>query len=126
MRPKIDTESLGIRLREVNRQRAVDRALDRLRHGLHADWHYLTTEEHGHLRWILGELWSVSSREQWDGYHFSKLDLQHTRRLVMLAERMRGLHARGIGSIEAAVSVVTEVSGRAESPAGSRVYQPGY
>lgn len=106
MRPGIDDESLGIRLHEVNRQRAVDRAIERLRHGLHADWHYLTAEDHTSLRWILGELWATTSRDNWEQYHFSKLDFDQTRRLVMVGQRLRSRHASGVSSLEMAAAVV--------------------
>lgn len=55
-------ENLGIRLYEVNRQRAVDRAMERMRYALAADWHYLTTDDHVALRWITGELWSTTAQ----------------------------------------------------------------
>lgn len=110
-RSGVDDESLGIRVHEVNRQRAVDRAVDRLRHGLRADWHYLTADDHANLRWVIGELWAVSSRQAWDGYHFSKLDFTQTRQLVTLAGRMRGRHARGIGSLDMVADVVRQASG---------------
>ncbi|MBN2848580.1 MAG: hypothetical protein JXP72_09070 [Coriobacteriia bacterium] len=82
-------ETLGMRLHEVNRQRAVERALERLRHGLKADWHYLSQEDLMTLRWLIGELWAVSSRGDWEILHFSKLDAEGTRRIISLADRLR-------------------------------------
>jgi hypothetical protein len=106
MRPGIDDESLGIRLHEVNRQRAVDRAIERLRHGLHADWHYLTADDHASLRWVLGELWATTSRDGWEQYHFSKLDFEQTRKLVTVGHRLRSLHTSGMSSLESAAALV--------------------
>lgn len=112
MRSAIDDETVGIRLHEVNRQRAVDRAIERLRHGLRADWHYLTAEDHDNLRWIIGELWSTSSREAWDGFHFSKLDFDQTRSLIRASARLRTRHTSGIGSLQPVADLLREASGR--------------
>lgn len=110
MRPAVSDESLGMRLHDVNRQRAVDRAIERLRHGLHADWHYLTSDDHAHLRWVLGQLWSTTSRQEWDSFHFSKLSFDQARRLVMLSARMRSQHARGMSSMDMVAEVVRQAT----------------
>lgn len=110
IRPVVTNESLGIRLHDVNRQRAVDRAIERLRHGLHADWHYLTSDDHAALRWILGKLWSTTSRQEWESFHFSKLSFDQARRLVMLSSRMRSNHARSVSSMEMVADVVRQAT----------------
>lgn len=99
-------ENLGIRLHEVNRQRAVDRAVERMRYALGADWHYLTTDDHATLRWITGELWSTTARSEWDTFRFSKLDYQSVRRLIGIGDRL-GRHKTGRAiALESAASVV--------------------
>lgn len=106
MQRRVDDESLGIRLHEVNRQRAVDRALERLRHGLRADWYYLTSDDHTNLRWVLGQLWSVTSREDWDAFHFSKLDLEDVRHLVGLGDRLRRHGTSKMEALECAAELI--------------------
>lgn len=104
----IDDESLGIRLHDVNRQRAVERAVERLRHGLRADWHYLTADDHANLCWVLGELWATTSREHWDGLHFSKLDLTQTRQLVSAGDRLRRHHSSKMNALECLAEIVRD------------------
>lgn len=87
-------EDLGIRFYEVNRQRAVDRAVERMRYALGADWHYLTAEDHASLRWITGELWATTERREWEAFCFSKLDYPGVRRLVGIGDR---LHRHNVG-----------------------------
>ena len=111
-RSVVTDETLGMRLHEVNRQRAVDRAIERLRHGLHADWHYFTADDHANLRWVLGELWAVTGRQAWEEFHFSKLDFAQTRQLIALANRMRSKHTRAIGTLEMAAEIIASASGR--------------
>ncbi|MBN2841088.1 MAG: hypothetical protein JXP37_09060 [Coriobacteriia bacterium] len=108
MHHKPDDERLGMRLHEVNRQRAVDRAVERMRHGLRADWDYLTADDHSNLRWVVGELWETSSREQWDSLHFSKLALQDVRRLVGIGDRLRRHGTNRASALEGAYAIVHE------------------
>lgn len=99
-------ESLGIRLYEVNRQRAVDRAVERMRYALGADWHYLTTDDHATLRWIVGELWSTTARSDWDTFRFSKLDHAGVRRLVGIGDRLHRHNTGRAAALENAAEVV--------------------
>ncbi|MDO8881097.1 MAG: hypothetical protein Q7W44_09940 [Coriobacteriia bacterium] len=109
IRPDMTDEDLGMRLYEVNRQRAVERALERLRHGLRADWYYLTQEDLVSLRWLLGELWAVSTRAEWDELHFSKLDFEHTRQIVSLGDRLRRHGTQRMATIDAVRAIVMGV-----------------
>lgn len=99
-------ESLGIRLHEVNRQRAVDRAVERMRYALGADWHYLTTEDHAALRWITGELWATTERSEWETFRFSKLDYPAVRRLVGIGDRLRRHNVGRAAALENAAGPV--------------------
>ncbi len=106
MRTLRQNEDLGIRLYEVNRQRAVDRAIERTRYALGADWHYLTADDNANLRWIIGEMWATVSRPEWDALRFSKLDLRAVRRLVSVGDRLR---RHGTGRAAALVDSVAIV-----------------
>lgn len=103
----ITDESLGIRLHEVNRQRAVDRAIERTRYGLKADWHYLTHDDISNLRWLLGELWSTRDRDEWEQLHFSKLGLEQARRLIGVGDRLRRHHTNKVSALESAMQIIT-------------------
>ena len=110
IRRAVNDESLGIRLHEVNRQRAVERAVERLRHGLRADWHYLTADDHTNLRWVLGELWSTSNRDEWESLHFSKLTLEDARRLVGIGDRLRRHGTSKMSGLESAAEIIRGTS----------------
>ncbi|KUK48845.1 MAG: Uncharacterized protein XD74_0545 [Actinobacteria bacterium 66_15] len=116
MQNPTNDESRGMRLYEVNRQRAVDRAIERIRYGLRVDWHYLTIEDRDNLRWIAGELWAVSTRAEWDAFRFSKLDLRSVRRLVGIGDRLRRHGTNRAAALESAAAVIVE---RVAPPSGS-------
>lgn len=99
-------ESLGIRLYEVNRQRAVDRAMERMRYALRADWHYLTSDDHAALRWITGELWATTARGEWESLRFSKLDHAAVQRLVSIGDRLHRHKTGRVAALESAAEIV--------------------
>lgn len=116
MRPhSITDETLGIRLHEVDRQRAVERALERIRNGLKADWTYLTGDDIANLRWLLGELWSIQDRDEWEQLHFSKLEFEQVRWLAGLGDRLRRHGTNKMVGLQSALALIA--SGTAQAPA---------
>lgn len=114
MRPRTVTdETLGIRVHEVNRQRAVERALERTRNGLKADWTYLTGDDIANLRWLFGELWSTRGRDEWEQLHFSKLEFEQVRWLAGLGDRLRRHGTNKMVGLEGALSLITSGSAQA-------------
>lgn len=107
MKRAVTDESLGIRLHEVNRQRAVDRAIERMRYGLKADWHYLTLDDIANVRWLLGELWSTRDRAEWEQLHFSKLTMEQARRLVSVGDRLHRHRTNRVNALESAMEIIT-------------------
>jgi hypothetical protein len=101
-------ESLGMRVFEVSRQRAVERCIQRWRNGLKADWSLLSYEDIGNLRWIAGEIWANRSRDEWDGLHFSKVDLRETRIVVSHADRLRRHGVNHAATINAVVTLLND------------------
>jgi hypothetical protein len=121
-RRNVNDESLGIRLHEVNRQRAVERAVERMRYGLKADWDYLTLDDVANLRWLLGELWSTRNREEWEALHFSKLAFGQVRRLVGVGDRLRRHHTNKMNALESAIEIITTPGSEDEDTAAVVTY----
>ncbi len=101
-----DDETLGLRMYEVSKERAVERCIQRWRHGLRADWMMLSRDEIEDLRWIAGQLWASRSREAWDELHFSKLDLARTKRIALDARRLRLHRYNHRESLEAIAALI--------------------
>ncbi len=92
--PDVTDEDLGIRAFQIKRAKAVERAIERLRHGLGGQWKDLTGDEIEELEWILGELWAYAARADWDDLHFGNLTMSNVVKLLTLGSQMRR-HARG-------------------------------
>lgn len=98
----VSDEDLGIRAFKIKRAKAVERAIERLRHGLGASWADLNDAEIEELEWVLGELWSYVARADWDDLHFGRMTMSDIIKTLTLGSQMRR-HARP------AVEVLREV-----------------
>ncbi len=84
-RPDTTDEDIGRRAFQIRKEKATERALDRLRQGLKGDWKVFTQHEIDDLSWIIGELWAFENRLDWEDLHFSKLTAEDTKAIVELA-----------------------------------------
>jgi len=91
--PDVSDEDLGIRAFQIKRAKAVERAVERIRHGIGADWSELNEDEIEELEWVLGELWSYVARHDWDDLQFGHLNLSNIIRILTYGNQMRR-HAR--------------------------------
>jgi hypothetical protein len=114
-KPEVTDEELGIRAFKVKRAKSVERAIERLRHGLGPAWKDLTEEEIEELEWVFGEVWSYIARAQWDDLHFGRMTMSDVVRILTLSSQLRR-HARNQVEIlrEVAAILGAEVAPAAE------------
>lgn len=86
--PEISDEEIGMRTFQLRKARAVERAMERLRQGMKADWALLSHAEIEALGWILGELWAYIARAEWEELHFSKLKYADVRQMLAYAKEI--------------------------------------
>jgi len=91
--PDVSDEDLGIRAFQIKRAKAVERAVQLIRHALGANWADLTTEEIEELEWVLGELWAYVARAHWDDLSFGHITMRDIIKILTLGSQMRR-HAR--------------------------------
>ena len=89
-KPRVDDEDLGIRAMHVRRDKAVERAMQLLRHGLGPQAAELTPECVKDLGFAFGEVWSFVPHSEWDGLRFAGLTLPDIKRICELATQLRG------------------------------------
>jgi hypothetical protein len=92
-RPDVSDEDLGIRAFHIKRAKAVERAIERLRHGLGPMWSELSDSEIEEIEWVLGELWTHMVRAEWEELAFGRLTMGDLVRIMSLGSELRR-HAR--------------------------------
>ena len=92
--PDVTDEEIGMRTFQIRKERAVERAMERMRQGLKDEWSNLTMTEVDALGWVLGEMWAYVAHAEWEDLHFSKLTMVDIRHLLGFARQI-ARHERG-------------------------------
>jgi len=82
--PPSTEDNLGRRRFLLHRDKAVEHALERIRHAAGADLETLSAEQHSRLKAFLAELWMDTAHERWDQYCFSTLTRTDLMQLIAL------------------------------------------
>jgi hypothetical protein len=98
-------DNLGRRRFLLHRDKAVEHALERIRHGTGAEWETLLPEERAGLKSALTEVWENSDRERWHQYSFSLVTRPDILNLIELGNDIRS-HHRMTDETRAAVEAI--------------------
>jgi hypothetical protein len=96
-RPDVSDEEIGIRTFQIRKARAVERAIERLRHGLGPEWASYTEREIEELEWLIGELWAFMPRNDWEDLHFGNCTTSDVVKLLGYGTELR---RRSRGAVE--------------------------
>jgi hypothetical protein len=80
--PEITDDNLGRRLFQIQKEKAVEDALEKIRRRTGTDWPSVTATDNEALKEILGELWTSIDRSRWGSYSFSKLSKEDIGALI--------------------------------------------
>ncbi len=96
-RPDTTDEDIGRRAFQIRKEKATERAIERLRQGLKNSWSVYSQTEVDDLSWIIGELWAFEKRLDWEDLHFSKLTADDVQAIIKIA---RDLQENAHNSVE--------------------------
>jgi len=105
-RPDVRDEDIGMRAFQMRKAKAVERAMDRLRQGLRAEWAMFTQRDLSDLGWILGELWAFEKRADWEDLHFSKLTAEDVVTIVGIARTLREDPTNTVETLESVGDII--------------------
>lgn len=88
-RPDVSDEDLGIRTFQLRKAKAVERAMERVRHTHKEDWKNLSNPDIEELEWVLGELWAFVARTAWEELRFGKLTMHELRVILAFGRELR-------------------------------------
>jgi len=87
--PHSSDSDLGRRIFVVQKEKAVEEALDKIRRRVGVDWCSVSPTDCDVLKETLGEIWTVIDRPRWGTYRFSKLTLVDIHSLVAAGKEFR-------------------------------------
>ena len=99
-RPDITDEEIGMRTFQLRKEKAEERALEKIRHGLGKNWASLTVPEIDVLGWVLGEVWAYVARREWDHLSFSSLDIEKVKKIIEIGSEIVNHKKVGTAGLE--------------------------
>ena len=91
MSPSTD-DNLGRRRYLLERDKAVEESLEKVRRAPDSRWEALTPEERTMLRAVITEVWETCERGRWKQFCFSTLTKTDILRLIALGDDIRTRH----------------------------------
>jgi hypothetical protein len=84
--PDTSDDTLGRRRFQIQREKAVEEAVEKIRRSPDAGWDSFTDADYTVLRQLLGELWMFLERQKWKQYTFSTLTRQDIADILALGK----------------------------------------
>jgi hypothetical protein len=109
-RPDISDEDIGMRAFQLRKEKAVERAVERLRAGIKDSWAMFSQRDLADLNWIFGEVWAYLSRAEWDDLHFSKLSEDDVVAVLELTRELRKEQINTVDTFEKVAAIVRKKS----------------
>ena len=97
MKPDVSDEEIGMRSFQLRKQKAVERAIEKIRFKLGDDWAGLVSEDIEILEWVLGDMWAFIARGEWEIIAFSELSLEDIYKIVDIGKEI--MSHKKIGSV---------------------------
>jgi hypothetical protein len=105
--PEITDDNLGRRLFQIQKEKAVEDALEKIRRRTGNDFPLVSGTDNEALKEILGELWTSIDRSRWGRYSFSKLSKEDIGALIAQGKYIKNKHAMtddDLGALDAILS----------------------
>ena len=85
---EITNEELGRRRFQIQKEKAVELAVEKIRRGKHPQWESLSPKDLQILKDILGDIWTITDRTRWESITFSKLSPQNIESLIDIGKKI--------------------------------------
>jgi hypothetical protein len=82
-------DTLGRRLFQIQKEKAVEDAVEKIRHSIGSEWNLVSASDSEVLKEILGEAWTSLDRHRWGTYSFSKLSLNDISSLITIGKTVK-------------------------------------
>jgi hypothetical protein len=82
-------DTLGRRLFQIQKEKAVENALEKIRHRLGNEWNSVSSYDSEVLKDILGDVWTSIDRQRWGTYRFSTLSINEISSLVAIGKEVK-------------------------------------
>lgn len=100
MSADINEEGIGLRSFHLRKEKAVERAIEKIRHRLGEKWQEIPSEDIDILMWALGETWAMMSYNAWSDTCFSCITINGINKIIEIGRDARDHKKPGPASFE--------------------------
>lgn len=93
----VNEEDIGIRTFQLRKERAVERAIEKIRHHLGPQWQAISSKDKDVLSWALGETWATMGFYAWDKIGFSFITSDALNKILSIGKEV--LEHKKLGSV---------------------------
>lgn len=105
--PQIDNDELGRRVFQLQKEKAVEGAIEKMRHALGDQWSHIAPSDGDALKEILGEIWTSIERTQWNSFQFSRLTQDNVTGLAALGRKVSTRHHLTEEILRSAITILS-------------------
>ncbi len=80
----VSGESIGLRNFQIRKERAVERAVEKVRHNLGEKWQEISSTDIDTFVWALGETWAMMGYNSWSDICFSCITIEGVNKIIEL------------------------------------------
>lgn len=84
--PDVTQKEIGRRLYHVHREKRVEEAIKKIKHGVGTDWSALTNDDIELLGHLLQCTWNVIDQKIWENIPFSRMTKNDVRKILSFGE----------------------------------------
>ncbi len=107
-KPDITDEDVGIQAFKLRKEKAVERAMEKIRRSLSRSFLQFTQEDLQNLEWALGECWTMIGFHEWDNIAFSSLKPEEISKIISITRDIFKDRIKGKTGIEKIRSILTK------------------
>ena len=104
----VTDDNLGRRLFQLQKEKAVEDAMEKIRHRTGIDRFSISTADNEILKFILGELWTSIDRSRWGSYSFTKLSEENLRTLIIQGKDVKNKRAMTDDDLKALDAILSK------------------
>jgi hypothetical protein len=86
--PEVTNEELGRRIFQLQKEKAVEEVIEKIRHSLGDEWYNFSASDKKTLSDVLGETWVSIDRSSWSQCAFSRLTREDLEEIVIIGKEL--------------------------------------
>ncbi len=92
--PDVTSDERGRRIFQIHKERAVEAAVEKIRHNPGSKWSAFSPDEIKTLNFILGETWVSVGRQIWEQSSFSRLTRKDLEEIINIGNEVKSKKLR--------------------------------